>query len=151
MQDHHPQFEFSKITDNIYLGTNLCCLEKSHIQILLDLGVTAEINLEDNHQDSAPDVPIYLSLPTADKTAPSEDQLRAGVNLIDQMVKLNKKIYVHCQYGHGRSPTLIAAYFISQGKSVDQAVQLIKQARPEIHLEEAQSKALQDYYSNQNS
>lgn len=147
----HPQFDLSQITENIFLGTNLCCIEKTHIQILLDIGVTAEINLERERTDKAPDVPVYLWLPVEDKTAPSPDQLTAGVSLIDQMTKIGKKVYVHCQYGHGRSPTLVAAYLISQGKTVMQAIDTIKAARPEIHIEEAQMKALEEYYRETNS
>ena len=143
----HPQFDLSQITQNIFLGTNLCCIEKSHIQILLDIGVTAEINLEENNSDATPQVPIYMWLPVEDKTAPNMEQLAAGVGLIDQMTKRNKKVYVHCKYGHGRSPTLVAAYLISQGKTVDEAIEMIASARPEIHIEEAQKQALQEYYN----
>lgn len=143
---HHPQFDLSQITKFIFLGTNLCCLTRSHIQILLDLGVTAEIDLEKERQDVAPDVEVYLWLPVLDKTAPSVDQFAAGVILMTDMTKRSKKVYVHCQYGHGRSPTLVAAYLISQGRTVSEAIDTIKAARPEIHLEEGQMQALEEYY-----
>ena len=143
---HHPQFDLSQITEFIFLGTNLCCLTRSHIQILLDLGVTAEIDLERERQDTAPDVEVYLWLPVPDKDAPTMDEFAAGVSLMDEMSKRGKKVYVHCQYGHGRSPTLVAAYLISQGKTVTEAVDTIKVARQEIHLEDVQLKALEKYY-----
>lgn len=143
---HHPQFDLSQITEFIYLGTNLCCLSRSHIQILLDLGVTAEIDLEGERQDAAPDVDAYLWLPVADKSAPTMDQFAAGATLMTDMTKRGKKVYVHCQYGHGRSPTLVAAYLISQGKTVIESIETIKAARPEIHLEDVQMKALEAYY-----
>lgn len=122
------------------MGTNLCCRSRSHIQILLDLGVTAEIDLEKERQDAAPDIGVYLWLPVADKTAPSLDQLAAGAVLIMDMTRRGKKIYVHCQYGHGRSPTLVAAYLITIGKTVTKAIDIIKTARPEIHLENTKGK-----------
>lgn len=148
---HHPEFDFSQVTETVFLGTNLCCLSRSHIQILLDIGITAEIDLEAERQDSAPDVPVYMWLPVPDKTAPDMEQFIAGVNLISLMSKLGKKTYVHCQYGHGRSPTLVAAYLVSQGKTVDEAVEAVKAARPEIHLEQAQVDALNSYYEFVNS
>jgi len=145
IEKHHPQFDFSQITENIFLGTNLCCLTKSHIQILLDFGITAEIDLERERQDSAPDVEVYLWLPVTDKTAPTMNQLVSGVSLINQMTKRGKKVYVHCQYGHGRSPTMVAAYLISQDKTVNEAIDTVKEARPEIHLEEVQIEALKNW------
>lgn len=142
---HHARFDFSQITNNIFLGTNLCCQVRSHIQILLDLGITAEIDLEKERQDIAPDVEVYLWLPVVDKSAPTMNQFIAGVRLIQEMVNHGKKVYVHCQYGHGRSPAMVMAYFISQGESVAHAIDIIKQARPEIHLEEIQMQALETY------
>lgn len=147
---HHAQFDLSQITEFVFLGTNLCCLARSHIQILLDLGVTAEIDLEKERQDAAPDVEVYLWLPVADKTAPSMDQFAAGVTLMTDMTKRGKKVYVHCQYGHGRSPTLVAAYLIAQGKTVMEAIETIKAARPEVHLEDVQTQALEEYYKTIN-
>ena len=60
------------------------------------------------------------------------DQFAAGVTLMENMTKRSKKVYVHCQYGHGRSPTLVAAYLISQGKAVIEAIEAIKVARPKF-------------------
>lgn len=148
---HRSLLEFSQVTPNIYLGTNLCCTLKPHIQTLLDLGITAEINLERERTDTIPDVPMYLWIPVRDKTAPSPVQLEGGVALIDQMVQLNKKVYVHCQYGHGRSPTLVAAYFISKGMSARDAIEKVKTRRPEIHLEPVQRQALENFYSRLSS
>lgn len=145
---HHSQLEFSQVTPHIYLGTNLCCTLKPHIQTLLDLRISAEINLEREKTDTIPDVPLYLWLPVPDKTAPSSEQLEGGVALIERMVQLVKKVYIHCQYGHGRSPTLVAAYFVSTGMSVEEAIRNIKVKRPEIHLERVQRQALEEYYSN---
>lgn len=147
MHEDHPQFDFSQITEHLFLGTNLCCLSKSHIQILLDIGITAEIDLEKEKQDPVPQVPIYLWLPTEDKTSPSTEQFKAGVSLIEQMVKLGKKVYVHCKNGHGRSPTLVAAYLISQGQTMNDSIEVIKKARPEAHLEKVQIEELIKYSS----
>ncbi len=83
---HHPQFDLSQITEFVFLGTNLCCLTRSHIQILLDLGVT-QIDLERERQDATPDVEVYLWLPVADKIAPSAEQFAAGVALMENTTK----------------------------------------------------------------
>ncbi|MBL7036297.1 dual specificity protein phosphatase family protein [Candidatus Microgenomates bacterium] len=146
MNDKHKQeFEFSQVTNNIFLGTNICCLDKTHTQALTDLGITAEIDLEKEGQNPVAEIEIYLRLPTVDKTAPSVPQIKAGVALIDRMVNIDKKVYVHCKFGHGRSPTLVAAFLISKGKTVSEAIETIKKNRPEVHLNEIQMKALKEF------
>lgn len=145
---HTPEFDISQITEFVYLGTNLNHLETSHMQILNEVGITAEIDLENERQKQAPGVDVYLWLPVEDHKAPTREQLSAGVAMIDLMEKQNKKVFVHCALGHGRSPTLVAAYLISKGKTVEEALDTIKAARPEIHLEELQLTALRNYQNS---
>jgi len=147
---HTSEFDFSQITENIFLGTNLCCKDKNYYIILQEIGITVDIDLEHERQDPPPKVEIYLWLPTKDKSAPKLSQIMIAVNVITLAVKLNKKIYIHCKYGHGRSPTLVAAFFISTGFTVSEAITKIKEARPEIHLEQCQLKALHEYYEKIN-
>lgn len=144
-EKHKNEFDLSQITENIFLGTNLCCGKTPHMKILMDIGITGEIDLEEDRQESPPKVVAYLWLPVKDKHAPSQEQLEVGVAMLEKLTKNDKKIYVHCKYGHGRSPTLVAAYFISQGMGVDDAIAKVKEARPEIHLEESQKASLVEY------
>jgi len=143
----HVKFNFSEITDNIYLGTNLCCIILAHTQVLKNKGINADINLENERQEEFPDVEIYLWLPVKDKTAPSQFQLEVGAKAIDSIVNSEKKVYVHCKNGHSRSPTLVAAYFILKGMNPEDAIAKIKSKRPEIHLLDVQKDALRKYYN----
>ena len=136
--------EFSKITEYIYIGTNKCCtLGFSHL--LLKAGIKADISLEEFRVDAPFGVDYYLWLPTKDHKAPTFKQLCIGVAAIDEMVKRKVKVYVHCQNGHGRAPTLAAAYFISKGMNIDEAIAFIKKRRPTIHPNKKQVKALFDF------
>ena len=74
--------------------------------------------------------------------------MQFGADALQKLVKMKKKMYVHCKNGHGRAPTMVAAYLISQGKSVDEALALIKKKRPSIHIEKVQKKALQTFLKN---
>lgn len=145
MDSSHRVLEFNQITDLIYLGTNLCCGAIPHIQVLLNLGIKADIDLEEERQEETPNIDTYLWLPVKDLQAPTQEQLDTGVAVIDNLVKNNKKVYIHCKNGHGRSPTLLAAYFISQGMDVNKAIEKIKSKRPQIHLQEVQIEALKTY------
>ncbi|MBI2012250.1 dual specificity protein phosphatase family protein [Candidatus Daviesbacteria bacterium] len=142
MNNNHQLVQFNQITDLIYLGTNLCCTAIPHVKVLLDLGIKADIDLEEERQEQTPNIDTYLWLPVKDHYAPTLEQLDTGVAVIDSLVKNQKKIYIHCKNGHGRSPTLIAAYFISQGIEVNEAIEKIRSKRPEIHIRETQLEAL---------
>ena len=145
---HHQLFkkhatDYSQITDQIFIGTNLCCVTHAHPVIAEKFMI--EIDLEEDHE-----VPnqkllnplIYLHLPTKDHTAPRDDQLLAGIDLITHAVKSKQKVYVHCREGHGRSPTLVIAYFMSLGMNFKTACQKVSNKRPEMHLTEIQIKSL---------
>lgn len=143
--NNHQKFQFNQITDLIYLGTNLCCTTMPHIKVLLDLGIKADIDLEEERQEQTPNIDTYLWLSVKDHYAPTQSQLDTGVIVIDSLVKNQNKVYIHCRNGHGRSPTLVAAYFISQGMEVDEAIEKIRSKRPEIHIREVQMEALNKF------
>lgn len=151
MNTTHPQIpalEFSFITDGIYIGTNHCCQVHFDEQ-LLSKGITTNISLEGERVDVPFGVEYSVWIPTKDHDAPSPDQLELGVSTLEKLVALGKKVYVHCMNGHGRAPTLVAAYLVREGKSPEQAVELIRTKRPVIHLEDTQRAALEAFYQKQ--
>ncbi len=142
-------FDYSKITETIFIGSDLCrgnyC--PIHSEDFKKLGVCAEINLKAESKEIPPDnIDIYAWLPVKDKNAPTYDQLLIGSSIINEAVQNGNVIYVHCQYGHGRSPTMVAAYFIRYKKmSVDDALKLISSKRPEVHMETLQVEELNKF------
>ncbi len=147
MQAHEqgqPDFEYNQITDHIYLGTNACCVDHFKNE-LLNIGVKSDISLEKENLDAPYGVEMFLWLPTVDHTPPTPSQLQTGIDAIISLVQQDEKLYVHCKNGHGRAPTLVAAYLIQTGMTADEAVALIKLKRPVIHLEESQLKALHSF------
>lgn len=146
--DAPTQLSFNQITDHIFIGNNVCCQVHFDSE-LLEFGIEVDISLEKERIDEPYGVEMFTWIPVTDHTAPTQDQLRYGVSAIDQSVQMNKKVYVHCQNGHGRAPTLVAAYFISRGEGVDEAIARIAKKRPEIHLEDVQVTALRLYSDSQ--
>jgi|TARA_B100000315_G_scaffold226314_1_gene233169 protein-tyrosine phosphatase len=57
--------------------------------------------------------------------------------MLKSLVDKNIKVYVHCERGHGRSPTLVAAYFILEGLSASEAIKKVRDKR-RIHLKQSQ-------------
>ncbi len=147
MDDH--VFDYSQITDNIFIGSDLCkgnvC--PIHGKEFETLGILVEINLSVEKKEIPPDgIDIYSWIPVADHYPPTFDQFNIGTAIINEAIILNKNIYVHCRSGHGRSPTMVASYFIRyKGYSVVDAISFVKAKREEIHLEESQIKALEEY------
>lgn len=147
MDTDHSQIkelEYSEITDGIYIGTNQCC--QTHFDDKLKKeGITADISLEDERLDAPFGVDFYVWIPVKNHAAPRPDQLEFGVSVIEKLIAMGKKVYVHCKNGHGRAPTLVAAYLIKKGKNPEEAETFIKTKRPQMHLEEAQRQALREF------
>ncbi len=138
-------FNFNYITDGIYIGSNQCCRMHFDSELKNKEGITADISLEENHIDMPFGVDFYSWLPVHDHTAPAPDKLELGVVVLQKLVALKRKIFVHCKNGHGRAPTLVAAYLVSKGLGVEEALKLIKKQRPTIHLWEEQVEALNKF------
>lgn len=143
----HPveaPFEYNQITDLIYLGTNACCQTDFDAE-LIGKGIKADISLEGGRVDHPYGVDYYLWLPTEDHRAPNAEQLKLGVETLAFFVKNKIKVYLHCKNGHGRAPTLLAAYLVSKGMLVEEAIKLLEQKRPSVHLNDVQVAAVQSY------
>lgn len=140
----HPRIktlEYNYIADGIYIGNNQCC--QIHFDKKLKKeGITADFSLEEERVDAPFGVKFYIWIPVKNHTAPTQEQLDFGVSVLEKLIFMKKKIYVHCQNGHGRASTLVAAYLIKQGKSPDEAMVFIKAKRTSIHLRDSQKKAL---------
>lgn len=148
--NEHPQIktlEYDYIADGIYIGTNQCC--QSHFDKKLKKeGITADISLEEGRIDTPFGIEFYIWIPIKNHTAPTQEQLNFGVSVLEKLVGMRKKIYIHCQNGHGRAPTMVATYLIKKGRGMDEAIEFIKNKRPTIHLEEGQKKALEEWSKN---
>lgn len=143
----HQACSFDQITDHIYIGTHE--IRQKHFQKLTDLGIRADIDLEDAHIDRPDNIEVFLWLPTPDLHAPTQTQLLVGAEAIRALVEEDKKVYVHCLLGHSRSPTLVAAYFILMGDTPEAAFQRVKERRTIAHLEVSQVEALEAFADNQ--
>lgn len=144
---HSPlqkKLDYSFIADGIYIGTNQCC-DVHFDERLQKEGITADLSLEEHKVDMPFGVRFYVWIPVKNHTAPTEDQLEFGVSVIDSWIQKKLKVYVHCKNGHGRAPTFVAAYLMTKGMSLKEALRIIAEQRPATHLEDAQLRALEEF------
>lgn len=141
--------DYSQIEDQIYIGSDLCeggvC--PIHEVEFKELGVDVEINLSAERNETPPEfVTSYTWLPVVDGYSPTQIQLDIGTSVMDAAIKQGHTVYTHCKNGHGRSPTLVAAYYIRyKGMGVEEANKLLKEKRSEIHIEEDQFEELRKF------
>jgi atypical dual specificity phosphatase len=88
----------------------------------------------------------YLHVPTPDLTAPNMDEIDLAVEFIDEQIKNNQAVMVHCAAGMGRAGTILACYFIKYKKlSAIQAIKKIRDERPGSIQSEGQELAISFY------
>lgn len=146
-KDEHPHvvLEYNRIDDNIYIGTNQCC-QVHFDQVLQKEGISADISLEENRVDQPFGVVAYSWIPVKDGNIPTPDQFEYGIRVIEELIRQGRKVYVHCKNGHGRAPTLVAAYLIrKKGLSAQSAIDLIHRQRPPMHLSDRQLRTLANF------
>lgn len=142
MEHPHPiPLEYNQITEHLWLGTNVCCLEHFNEELLAQ-GIRAEVSLEGERPHATPGVDSFLWLPVEDTQAPTQEQLALGAAHLRELSECGVKTYVHCKWGHGRSPTLLAAYLITTGMQAEEAISHIRERRPGIHPTAPQLAAL---------
>lgn len=126
-----PLRRLSQVTPSLFVGGQF---KRRGKRILEAWGIEAVVNLRDEFDDRAAALapPHYLHLPTVDDQAPSMEALEAGVAFIRGQIDAGRKVYVHCASGVGRAPTLVAAYLVSTGLTVEEAWEKIRRVRPFI-------------------
>ncbi len=142
--------DYSQITDQIFVGSDFCqggvCLIHDEEFKKIDVSVEINVSEEDNELPPKTGISSYTWLPIIDGGAPTQDQLAIGTSIMDAAIKTGKKVYVHCRNGHARSPSLVAGYLAKYGgMALDGAYKLIKDKRPESHIEESQKEALNKF------
>lgn len=140
-----PTLRRSKITPNLILGGQH---SGSAIKAMKRLKVTAVVNmrLTSIYEKALKEADInYLNLPTPDLHAPTIEALKTGVGFIQKEIDNNGLVYIHCRHGEGRGPSMALAYLISQGLSLDDAIELVKKVRTFISLTPVQLERLKEF------
>jgi protein-tyrosine phosphatase len=115
----------------------------SDYQRFCDAGITHVVDLREDPEVDA-DLARLEALGIARRQvavpnhgAPTAAQLEALANWIDGEPE-DANVYVHCGGGFGRAATMAVALLIVSGSDVDEAISEVRQARPEIRINDTQ-------------
>lgn len=136
---------FSRVEPQIILGGQPARWALSR---LVANGVTGVVNMrgEYDYLGAVGSLKLnYLHLPTVDNTPPSLEDLRKGVEFIQQNIANGGSVYIHCWAGLGRGPTMAAAYLVSTGMSPEAAWSKIRKVRPFVQPLPEQIKQLEQF------
>ena len=141
-----PMLEYSRVTESLYVGPQH---RENGKRTLLQAGITHIVNMRAEFDDAEHGLTLgvkgatrYCHLPTIDDDPISAAHIREGIAFIERALAEGGKVYIHCTAGVGRAPSMAAAYLISKGCSMDEALDRIRAARPFIKPTPAQIRAL---------
>jgi len=122
------------------LDQDAAFLEQQGIQILVSL------------TDEAPDARTLSShsieqrhIPIEDYAPPTMQQMNEFASLVEDAVEEGQLVGVHCTAGLGRSGTMAAAYLVAKGHPADEAIRMVRRARPGSIENNAQEDAVYQF------
>jgi len=138
-KEEKESLDFDWIKVNIALGEepkieHIPLLKDVKISNILDLRKKDEISPQD--QDPMKESFEYLNISLQDRKPIGLDTVIHAVEFIEEKLKRGK-IYIHCQRGISRSPTILMCYFVSRGYSGESAHNMIKSKRKRIWINHA--------------
>lgn len=145
-----PLLQFSQVTPQLYVGPQFNAHGKRFLEMQ---GFTGCVNMRIEKDDAALGLALtrYLHLPTIDDDAPSIEHLNEGVDFIHEVIDGGGKVYIHCGAGVGRAPSMAAAYLMSTGCTLDEALAMIRKARPFIAITPPQMEQLKIFEAQLNN
>jgi len=146
--EQHPKSYFRTLVSKVYsiLGflsrPNQGVMNPDkRIKTIVDAGINTFLDLTElnelpkyehklNAINDSDNVPIrYKRMAIKDRTVPKKGFLKEILNFIDEESKNNRKVYVHCLRGLGRTGTVVGSYLVRKGFKGEEALQEIYKLR----------------------
>jgi protein-tyrosine phosphatase len=84
-------------------------------------------------------------VPMTDRAPPTQKQLKQAVDWVTAELASDRKVYIHCQSGVGRSVCVACAVLVRMGYSLSQAYDVVRRKRPEASISDRQVESLRRY------
>lgn len=151
---------WSKINDNIYIGA--VPFYNQEDEIIKCIGKDGHIlsimrKFENNYSGLFIKTvfPIrwkelnikHYQIETPDFLPLKIEKIKEAIAYVNDVVNLKeKKIYVHCKAGHGRSVIVVACYLIQyENMDIDESINFIKEKRPCININKDQYNCIKKF------
>jgi len=137
--------ECDEVYPNIYIGNLHTIIDTRELENKNIKNIVSAIN---GIPVLYPDKFNYLNLELLDEPFFDIKSVFTKSNkFIDNCLKKNEKIYVHCMCGISRSTTIVVAYLMYKYNfTVEQSLEKIKLSRPKINPNKGFIKQLNQYY-----
>jgi len=139
-----PTHNYDFITPSIAVGSEFFTEE---IPLLKTLAFDTVVDVRTESFDDTPTLTEYginyHRIPAPDCTGFTIEQYKSGTQWIDDKVRTGSRIYMHCKSGLGRSPTMMIAYLIKKGSSLEDAYKFVCKRHPVTLISLGQVKSLQ--------
>lgn len=123
----------------IWIGRRLL-----HSELPPEIDVIVDLTAEFVESRRVRDGKRYRCLPILDASIPDMAVFRP---FVDEVAKTEGSIFIHCASGHGRTGLFAAALLLARGlsASADDAIRMLRAARPAVRLNRVQKRFLQGY------
>lgn len=126
----------SQVTSHVWLGRLPSRSEDARIRQLSIVDLSAELQ--------TPRSAASRAEPALDLLVPAPKRLRRAAIAIDRLERSHQAVLVCCALGYSRSAAAVATWLLVSGRAhtVNEAVALIRNARPEVVLREPHLRAI---------
>lgn len=123
----HRQKPWKDVIENrVWLGKTVLA---RHVPELRRLGITRVLNLQDENPGPVEAFRAagieQLHVPVVDHFEPSVEQLHVAVDFLEKALHEDRRVYVHCQGGHGRSAAVVFAHLALQEEQKERSLEQI--------------------------
>ena len=112
-------------------------------------GITSVLDVREEARDDEALLAQYglrlCHVPMTDRAPPTQSQLKRAVKWVMGELADDRKVYIHCQSGVGRSVCVACAVLVRMGYGLPQAYEAVRRKRPEAVISEKQVEALRRY------
>ena len=118
--------EYPGVPDEEEARHRIAGLEELGVTLFLDLTEPSE---SDPYEAFLADGVRAIRKPIPDYTAPSREELRAILDLIDAELAAGSVIYLHCLGGVGRTGTVVGCHLVRHGTQPERALEALARLR----------------------
>jgi protein-tyrosine phosphatase len=142
-----PTLNMNWVTPELAVGGHFPLEAAEHLARQLGIRHVVDVRVElrdDEHVLREHGITL-LHLPTVDMRAISQPMLREGVAWVRERLERGEKVFIHCQYGMGRSVLLVLCVLTAGGLSPLEALTLTRSKRRQMFPNKEQLEAFREF------